>query len=232
MNKCLTGTYSPFLGEKIKKQKNMAKKIVVFPTAFAILLAIGGLGIPIPGSTEGTPWLTAVHQQTMPDGQVVNVDNIAFFLWGHQYTVVGKISQSSFTTYDTRDFPFYSMIAIISAIVIGVLSIIADRELHTVIRGKEINLRFPDNVVITIIGKEIRVGISLLLLVLATILMGIATLYLDYSAGKTIIPLLQDNNYLVTTGNGFQLMRISVTGFAVAVLMTMLRREDSEDVIE
>lgn len=210
----------------------MTTKIVIFPTIFAIIMAVAGLGIPILGTTEGTPWLTAIHQQTMPDGQVVNVDNIAFFLWGHQYTVVGKIIQSSFTTYDSRDFPFYSMIAIVLAIITGVLSITVNRDLNTVIRGKEIKIRFPKDVGITITGKKIRIGTPVLLLAVATILMSFATIYLDYSAGKTIIPLLHGNNYIVETGNGFRLMQIGVAGFAVAIIMTMLKRQPDEDLID
>lgn len=211
----------------------MNTKAALFPTIFAIAMAIAGLGIPIPGTTGGTPWLTAIHSQTMPDGQVVNVDNVAFFLWGHQYTVVGKIIQNTFTRYDQRDFPFYSMIAIILAIIVGILSIIVSRELNTEIRGKEIKIKVPKDIGTTFMGRDIRIGTPMLLLVIATVLMAAGTIYLDFSARTTIIPLLRENNYIVQTGYGLQFMQIGVVGFVIAVIMTrinvVLGRRDAED---
>lgn len=210
----------------------MNTKTAIFPTIFAIIMAIAGLGVPIPGGIGGTPWLTAVHQQTMPDGQIVNVDNIAFFLWGHQYTVVGKIVQSSFTTYDQRDFPFYSMLMIILAIVLGILSIAANADINTVIRGKDIRIKFPKEVKMKLFNRNIKIGSPLLLLIVATIFMAIGTVYLDYSARVTIIPLLQGNRYIIGTGFGFQFMEIGVIGFLAAMGMTFInarRKESGEE---
>lgn len=210
----------------------MNTKTAVFPTIFAIIMAIAGLGVPIPGGTGGTPWLTAVHQQTMPDGQIVNVDNIAFFLWGHQYTVIGKIVQSSFTTYDQRDFPFYSMIFIILAILMGVLSIMANMDINTIVRGKEVKIKFPKEVKTKLFDRNIKIGTPVLLLIVATILMAIGTVYLDYSARVTIIPLLQGNHYITETGFGFQFMEIGVIGFVAAMIMTGInarRKESGEE---
>lgn len=211
----------------------MNTKAALFPTIFAIVMAIAGLGIPIPGTTGGTPWLTGIHSQTMPDGQIVNVDNVAFFLWGHQYTVVGKTIQNTFTRYDQRDFPFYSMIAIILAIIVGILSVIVSRELNTEIRGKEIKIKVPKDIGTTFMGRNIRIGTPMLLLTIAAVLMAAGTIYLDYSARTTIIPLLQENNYIVQTGYGFQFMQIGVAGFVMAVIMTrinvVLGRRDAED---
>jgi hypothetical protein len=211
----------------------MNTKAALFPTIFAIAMAIAGLGIPIPGTTGGTPWLTAIHSQTMPDGQIVNVDNVAFFLWGHQYTVVGKTIQNTFTRYDKKDFPFYSMIVIILAIIVGILSIIVSRGLNTEIRGKEIKIKVPKDIGTTFMGRDIRIGTPMFLLTIATVLMAAGTIYLDYSARTTIIPLLQENNYVVQTGYGFQFMQIGVVGFVMAVIMTrinvVLGRHDTED---
>jgi len=199
----------------------MKNKAALFPTIFAIIMAIAGLGIPIPGTTGGTPWLTAIHTQTMPDGKVVNVDNIAFFLWGHQYTVAGQTIQSSFTPYDWRDFPFYSMVLILLAAIAGVLSIIVSRNSVT-IRGKEIKTRIPRDIGTTFIGRDIRIGTPMLMLVIATLLMVAGTIYLDYSARMTIIPMLQQNNYITNTGYGFQFMEIGVIGFVLSVGMTRI----------
>lgn len=206
----------------------MNTKTALFPTIFAIIMAIAGLGVPIPGGTGGTPWLTAIHQQTMPDGQIVNVDNIAFFLWGHQYTVVGKIVQSSFTTYDQRDFPFYSMILIILAIITGILSIVANIDINTVIRGKDIKVKFPKEFRTKIFNRDIKIGMPMIFLIAATILMTIGTVYLDYSARVTIIPLLQGNRYIVETGFGFQFMEIGVIGFMAAIIMTGINARQKE----
>ncbi|VVB92526.1 Uncharacterised protein [uncultured archaeon] len=218
----------------------MKNKAALFPTIFAIVMAIAGLGIPIPGTTGGTPWLTAIHSQTMPDGQVVNVDNIAFFLWGHQYTVVGQTTQNTFTPYDWRDFPFYSMILILLAAIAGVLSIIVSRSTNITIRGKEIKTRIPGDIGTTFIGRDIRIGTSMLILVMATLLMVAGTIYLDYSARMTIIPILQQNNYIINTGYGFQFMEIGVIGFVLSVVMTRINtkmvqkaeKEDAEEVEE
>lgn len=215
----------------------MNTKAAIFPTVFAIIMAIAGLGIPLPGNTEGTPWLKAIHQQTMPDGQVVNVDNIEFFLWGHKYTVVGKISQTSFTTYDWRDFPFYSMILATFAIIFGVIAIIASRDINIRIKGKERTIKFPKDVGTNIIGRNIRISIPMLLLIFATVTLAAGTIYLDYSARATIIPLLYGNNYMVETKLGFQFLEIGVVGFVVSIIMTRVntirrRKEQSVEDIE
>ncbi len=198
----------------------MNTKAALFPTIFAIIMAIASIGLPMPGTASGSPWMTAVHSQIMPDGQKAAVDNIAFFLWGHQYTVVGtKMIQSKFVFYDWRDFPFYSMVVVIIAILTGIMAILSNRKYSLIIRG-----------------REMKIGLSyhpVKLLVISAVLMFFAALYLDYSARTTVIPLLHLNNYSVETSYGFQFMGMGILGFLGAIAMTHIntvlkKREETE----
>lgn len=196
----------------------MKTKTVLFPTIFAILMAISSIGFPIPGSTYGTPWMTAIHSQTMPDNQTYGVDNIAFYLWGHQYTVVGKTIQSAFKPYDWRDFPFYSMWAIIIAVICGVLAIIVSRSAIITIKGKEIRLNRNIN--------------PLILLMMSTFLTAFAVIYLYTAAEKTIVPTLQSNNYIAEYSYGIKFMAVSVVAFLTSVVMTYINSLDKSKRID
>ncbi len=111
----------------------METKAAFYPTIFAILMAATSvIGFPVPYTSYGIPWLTAVHTQTMPDGQTYGVDNILFYLWGHQYTVVGNIVQTTFVVYDWRDFPFYSLLATVVALISGILALLANRSVSLI----------------------------------------------------------------------------------------------------
>ena len=187
----------------------MKMRIALLPVVFAILMAIAGIGIPIPGATYGTPWMTAVHSQTMPDGESYDVDNIIFFLWGQEYTVVGKgLIQSKFTAYDFRDFPFYSMLAMILSVVIGIVTIILNKNSKLVLKGKEFNITGAEN--------------PLWLLFISTTLTTVATIYLYYAAGVTIIPMFEANNYVTEYSYGIQFMGISAVAFVISMVMTYL----------
>ncbi len=186
---------------------NINTKSVILPTLLAILLSIGGLGIPIPGTTEGTPWLIAHHTQDFSDGQQVRVDNLVYFLWGQEYTVVGfKLIQTHYTPFDWRDFPFYSMLGLALAIISGVLALISNRNVTFTIKGKELRLRgiFPPTP----------------MLLLAMVLVSLSTIYLYNSANVTIIPELQRNNYVPEYSYGFQFMGASAVAFLISAIMT------------
>lgn len=194
----------------------MKTKAALFPTIFAIAMAVASIGVPIPGTMSGTPWLTAAHTQFVAaTDQNVNVDNLAFFLWGLQYTVVGRTMQSKFVPYDPLgDFPMFSMYAIILAIIIGIIAIISNRFPTITIKGKDISLNVYSN--------------PMTLLVISTILMIAAIIYLDYASKTTIIPMLSNNNYKVNTGIGFQFMGISVAGFLLSIIMTHINKRSGE----
>jgi preprotein translocase subunit Sss1 len=197
-------------------------KTVLYPTIFAILMAVLSLGVPTPGGISGTPWLTAIHQQTMPDGQVADVDNIAYFLWGHQYTVAGpKAVQSQFVAYNWEDFPFYSMITVIVAIIIGALSLTPGRGTNIVIRGREIKLKVSTN--------------PLTLLAISASLISIAAIYLYSSANVAVLPVLAEYNYnIVEYGYGIKFMVVSVVGFLISIVMTHLdyKKQIKEEMTE
>lgn len=189
----------------------MKTRAVLFPTLFAILMAVSSIGFPIPGTQYGTPWLTAVHEQNInATGQTIGVDNIAFYLWGHQYTVVGKTMDSKFVTYvPGEEFPFYSMIAIIIAIITGLVAITSNRNYATVIRGKDVKLGFNTN--------------PLTFIIASMALMSIATIYLYLAANSTIVPMLKASNYaIVEYSYGIKFMAISAAVFLISAVMTRL----------
>ncbi len=183
-------------------------KVAFFPTVFAVAVAILGLGIPIPGTTSGTPWLVATHQQTMADGQTANVDTIGFFLWGQQYTVAGtKMIQSQFVRYDHRDFPFYSMILMLIGITAGILALIVDRTYRLKLDREyvwtnRVNPLYP--------------------LLVSVIAIGLATLYLFIASNAAVIPSLAQSNYLSSFSYGIQFMTMSAIGFSVSLLLTFI----------
>lgn len=199
---------------------NTTTKAALFPTIFAILMAAASIGIPIPGTMSGTPWLTAYHEQMInATNQLTKVDSYAYFLWGFQNTVVGKTIQSNIVPYDPLgDFPMFSMYAIIIAIIIGVLAIISNR--------------IPS---ITIKGRDIKTNISfspMMLLTISAMLMTVATVYLYYSSNATIIPALENSDYKVSTGIGFQFMGIGIVGFLIAIVMTYINKKSEEKASE
>ncbi len=184
-------------------------KVSIFPTVFAVIVAVLGLGIPIPGTTTGTPWLVAYHQQTMPDGQTYNVDTLGFFLWGQQYTVVGKeMIQSHFIRYDQRDFPFYSLILMFIGIIAGIVALTADRTYK---------MNLPDRDLVWI--NKVNPVYPLLA---STIMTGIATLYLFLASSVVVIPSLVSSNYITSFSYGIQFMTMSAIGFAVSLLLTFM----------
>lgn len=199
----------------------MKTKAALFPTIFAIAMAVASIGIPMPGTMSGTPWLTATHSQFVAAiDKDVDVDNMAFFLWGLQYTVVGKTVQSKFIPYDvTEDFPMYSMYAIILAITIGILAVISNRLPVITIKGRDIPVKIYNN--------------PLVLLAISALLMILAILYLDYASKATIIPMLEYNDYRVSTGIGFQFMGISTVGFLISIIMTHINtRSAQRDILD
>lgn len=186
----------------------MKNKAVLFPTVFAILMAVMSIGIPVPGTMSGTPWAMASHTQLInATSEYVKVDNIAYFLWGFQYTVVGKTIQSKFIPYyPLEDFPMFSMYAIIIAIISGIMAIVLSKKAKIIIRGREI--KFNPNIN------------PLTLLITSTFLMIFAALYLYFAANSTIIPDLRSNNYDVEYSYGFKFMGVSVVAFLVSAIMT------------
>lgn len=203
----------------------MKNKAVLFPTVFAILMAIMSIGIPLPGTMSGTPWAIASHAQLInATNEYVKVDNIAYFLWGFQYTVVGKTIQSTFVPYyPLEDFPMFSMYAIIIAVISGIMAIILSRKAEIVIRGREIKFNPSVN--------------PLTLLMASALLMIFAVLYLYFSANSTIIPDLRSNNYDVEYSYGLQFMATSVVAFLTSVIMTYTsslsrkpQKKDEEDI--
>lgn len=195
---------------------NTKVKAALFPTIFAIAMAIASIGIPIPGTMSGTPWLTAYHEQMInATGQVTKVDSYAYFLWGFQNTVVGKTIQSKFVPYDPLgDFPIFSMYIIIIAIIIGVLAIISNRMPSITIKGRDI---------------KTDIGLSpMMLLTMSAMLITVAIVYLHYASSATVIPALENSNYKVSTGIGFQFMGISIVGFLIAIAMTYINKKSEE----
>jgi hypothetical protein len=185
-------------------------KVAFFPTIFAIAIAILGLGIPIPGTTYGTPFMVAVHQQTMADGTIANVDNIVFYLWGQQYTVVGtKEIQSNYIRYNQEDYPFYSFILMVIGLIGGLVALTVDRTYR---------VNFAD-----LGGKEYvwqnRVKPIYPLLV-SLISITFATLYLFVATTQVVIPALANSNYIASFSYGLQFMTISVIGFLASLIMT------------
>lgn len=185
----------------------MKMKSAIFPTVLAIALAIAGLGIPIPGTTGGTPWLVAYHMQTLADGQQEKVDNLIIFLWGQQYTVVGtKNIQTHYTPFDWRDFPFYSMIGIILSIISGILALISSRGTYVTIKGREMRIRGMFQ--------------PLPLLFLAMMLVALSALYLYVSASTVLVPSLENNNYVASFSYGLQFMAASALAYLVSLAIT------------
>lgn len=184
-------------------------RIAFFPTLFAICVAILGLGFPIPGSsTSGTPWLVAVHNQTMSDGQVAQVDTLGFFLWGQQYTVVGtKMIQNQFVVYDGRDFPFYSMILMIIGIIAGLIAITVDRTYR---------IKLDREYILT---NKLNPVYPLLVAVVTT---GMSTLYLFLTSMSLVIPMFVNSGYITRFSYGIQFMFVSVVGFSIALLLTYM----------
>ena len=197
----------------------MNQKAALFPTIFAIAMAVASIGIPIPGTISGTPWLMATHSQFInATNQMTNVDTIAFYLWGLEYTVVGKTIQSKIALYDPfGDFPMFSMYMIIIAVIIAIFAIMSNRIPKIPIKGRDIDIKVYSN--------------PMALLVISTMLMIVAAVYLYYSSNATIIPALYDNNYNVRSGIGFQFMGISVVGFLISVVITYInaRTEEKEE---
>lgn len=194
----------------------MNKKAALLPTIFAIAMAAASIGIPLPGTMTGTPWLNAAHSQFInASNENRNVDNIAFYLWGLQYTVVGQTIQSKFVAYDpTKDFPMFSLYMIIMALILGIMAIIYNRVPSITIKGREIKLKVPSE--------------PMTLLIVAMMLMIVATVYLDFSSKATIIPALGDNNYTVKTGIGFLFMEMSILGFLMSIFMTYRNAKSTE----
>ncbi|MCL7411832.1 MAG: hypothetical protein M8350_08555 [Methanosarcinaceae archaeon] len=196
----------------------MSRKIGTFPTIAAIILAILALGIPLPGVSAGTPWMVAHHQQTMADGATVNVDNLVFYLWGQDYTVIGtKAIQSQYTAYDWRDFPFYSMIGVTTAILVAVLALVSDKGIYYTVKGR--NLRFKDKFN------------PLHLLAISIILTAASLLYLYDSANYAVVPLLESQNYISYYSYGMQFMGASALAFMLSFVVTLknIRRENQND---
>ena len=195
----------------------MTRKIGTFPTIAAIALAILALGIPLPGVTEGTPWMVAHHQQEMADGTLINVDNIVFFLWGQEYTVVGGTIQSHYTAYDWRDFPFYSMTGIIIAILVAVLALVSDKGINYTIKGR--NFRFKDKFN------------PLHLLAISIALTTASLLYLYDSANYAVVPLLESQNYISYYSYGMQFMGASAVAFMLSFVVTLknIRSENKDE---
>lgn len=198
----------------------MNVKAALFPTIFAMLMAIASIGIPLPGTMGGTPWLNAAHSQFInATSESRNVDNIAFFLWGLQYTVTGQTIQSKFVAYDPlRDFPMFSLYAIIMAIIISILAVIYNRVPSIMIKGREIKLKIPSE--------------PITLLIVAMMFMIVGVVYLDFSSKATIIPALGNNNYNVETGIGFRFMEISIVGFLMSIFMTYNNAKSAEKTSE
>lgn len=187
-------------------------KVAVFPTIFAIVIATLGLGVPLPGTTYGTPFMVAVHQQIMSDGTTANVDTIGFFLWGQQYTVVGtKEIQSNYVRYDYRDYPFYSFVAMVIAIICGLLALTVDRTYR--INLLKIGLNVKEYVWVNRI-KPIYP------LIIATISTVFATGYLFLATNGIVIPSLSNSNYIASFSYGVQFMTISIIGFLASLIMT------------
>lgn len=199
---------------------NTKIKAALFPTVFAIAMAIASIGIPIPGTMSGTPWLTAYHEQMInATDQINKVDNYAYFLWGLQNTVVGKTIQSTFVPYDPLgDFPMFSMYAIIIAIIIGVLAILSNRTPSITIKGRDIKTNISFN--------------PMMLLTISAMLMTVAIVYLYYASSDTIIPFLENSDYKVNTGIGFQFMGVSAAAFVIAIVMTHINRKSEEKASE
>jgi hypothetical protein len=178
-------------------------KVAFLPTIFAIGVALLGLGLPVPGSTFGTPWMIAVHNQTMADGTISQVDTMGMFLWGQQYTVVGvDLIQNQITTYDTRDFPFYSYIMMLIGIIAGVLALTVDRT-YRIGKYSWTNKLSPINP-----------------LIVATIITALATVYLYIAANSTIVPMFATSGYIARYAIGIQFMDMSVIGFVISLILT------------
>jgi hypothetical protein len=185
-------------------------KVAFFPTIFAIAIAILGLGIPIPGTEYGTPFMVAYHQQTMPDGTIANVDTIGFFLWGQQYTVVGTQQiQSNYVHYDQRDYPFYSFIVMLIAIIAGVLALTVDRVYRfdlTSLGGK-----------LYVWKNNIKPIYPLSVALVSTLF---ATGYLFLATVEVVMPALVASNYIAHFSYGIQFMGLSILAFLVSSYMT------------
>jgi hypothetical protein len=196
-------------------------KVAFFPTIFAIALAILGLGVPIPGSTYGTPFMVAYHQQTMPDGTVANVDTIGFYLWGQQYTVVGtKEIQSNYVRYDQRDYPFYSFILMVTGIITGALALTVDRIYTLDLRslgGKEY-----------VWQNRIKPIYPLIVSVIST---AFATFYLFVATSQVVIPALANSNYISNFSYGIHFMTISILAFSVSLYMTYKASKGATEVV-
>lgn len=172
-------------------------KVSFYPTVFAIALAVLSIGIPL-GSFIGTPWMIAVHTQTLSDGSLADVDTIEFFLWGHEYTVHGvKFTQSQFAAYDWNDFPFFALIGIVISIITG---------LAALFRYKIKIAKIPE--ASTLLCYAISFGL-------------LSWVYLYLAAQGTIVPLLISNGYTVTYGIGLNFMGFSAIAFVCALIMTM-----------
>jgi hypothetical protein len=62
--------------------------------------------------------------------------------------------------------------------------------------------------------------------------MTFGTIYLDYSAKATIIPLLKGNNYNVEIGYGLQFMEIAVAGFVLSIFITYFGKKEEDIDVE
>ncbi|MBW6470723.1 MAG: hypothetical protein K0A90_05815 [Methanosarcinaceae archaeon] len=174
----------------------MKVKAAVLPLMLGIALAVVSLTMP---------WMIAQHSQVIAE-QDQTVDTLVYYMWGQEYTVNGpRTVLSNSVIYDYKDFPFYGMLATITAIGLGALTILSGRGTVIHARGHEFKFRAKFNPII--------------MLLIASVLMIFTWWYLQISA-QGIIPMIEGKGYIVRDGPSMDFLLGGFASFSIATIMT------------
>lgn len=166
------------------------------------------VGIALAIVSLSMPWMVANHYVDV-GGKKEVADNYVFYLWGQRYTVIGtKLIQSVTDLYDYRDFPFYSMAAVVIAIALGAFTFLANRGTIINIRGKVIKLKATFNPIIP--------------LAIASMLLLFAWWYVQDSS-LIVVEGLKLKAYVIEQGPSLDFLILSFIAYLVTIVTTGLK---------
>ena len=172
----------------------------------SVLPLLTGIGLGI--VSLAVPFLLANHY-IWADGKRYSADNYLFFFWGKYYTVAGtKMIQSQTVMYDFGDFPVYAMVAVVIGLALAAIAFFGGRGLILNIKGRELKMKLDYN--------------PIWLQIYSTGLLLIAYIYMN-EATKSLIPVLEINNYTIDYGPSFDFLLGSIIAMVLSVVMTTVK---------
>jgi hypothetical protein len=119
-----------------------------------------------------------------------------------------KMIQSQTVMYDFGDFPIYAMAAIVIGLALAAIAFFGGRGLILNIKGRELKMKLDHN--------------PIWLQIYSTGLLLIAYIYMN-EATKSLIPVLQINNYVIDYGPSFDFLLGSIIAMSLSVVMTTVK---------